>query len=161
MTALVIEVADGTELTQADVDTAGEGAIFNIREGGRVEDNTRIKNSTLNVYGGAVGDFVVVASKSEVNIYDGNIGTNFHAVDSTVNISGGNVDDGFAAVMRSTVNISGGSIGEYFEVLSHSTVNASGGTINKGFRLSENSTLKIAGTLSADDVRITPCADED
>ena len=102
----IVEVTDGMVLTQKQVDEAGEGSIFNIRDG-QVDDNVYITNSTVNISGGVVGNGLDVIAGSQVNISGGTVGDNFMARNSTVNISGGSIGDNFDA-RNSRVIFSGG-----------------------------------------------------
>jgi hypothetical protein len=71
-------------------------------------------------------------SGSTLNLVTGGtLINNFAAVNSTLNISGGNTGDGLE-VVGSQVTLTGGTIGNEFHLFSGSTFNMSGGTITQG-----------------------------
>ncbi len=71
----------------------------------------------------------------------------FRAIDSTLNIGGGNVGRGLKAY-GSTVDITDGALGEYFSATSGSTVNISGGQLAHGMVLSESYARITGGDIA-------------
>jgi hypothetical protein len=111
---------------------------LNVFNGGTVGDGVNLAvgagagNVELNVYGGSVGQELLLGSLAKVNVFGGSIGRRIGTSNGTVvNISGGSIADGFGA--RGAVNMTGGSIGDTFTAFSGSLINISGGTIGQTF----------------------------
>lgn len=70
----------------------------------------------------------------------------FTAIDSTLNVDGGNIGRELKA-MGTTVEVTGGSVGENFLARSGSTVNISGGVVEHGMGLSQSTAVISGGTV--------------
>ena len=103
------------------------GQELTLVEGGQLGAWFGIVDATLNVEGGILGPRAI-ASRSEVNV------------------SGGNVGSSFTASAGSVVNISGGTVGIFFNALTDSVVNISGGEIDPAFQINSGSEVNLFGT---------------
>ena len=103
------------------------GQELTLVEGGQLGAWFGIVDATLNVEGGILGPRAI-ASRSEVNV------------------SGGNVGSSFTASAGSVVNISGGTVGIFFNALRDSVVNISGGEIDPAFQINSGSEVNLFGT---------------
>lgn len=74
----------------------------------------------------------------------GELGMDFEAIDSTLNVEGGTIGITLAA-LNSTVNISSGSVGNFFEVLPGSSLNVSGGSVGRGLNARSGGIVDISG----------------
>lgn len=85
---------------------------------------------------------------TQVNVISGGtVGDNVTASGVEVNISGGNVGDGFGAARFSEVNISGGTVGDNFAGgVDGGVINISGGALGDGFVASSGSTVNLFGS---------------
>ncbi len=75
----------------------------------------------------------------------------FTAVDSTLNVHGGNVGRGLR-VYGTDVGITGGAVGEYFRAYAGSTVHISGGEVSHGMTLHESNARITGGHVASLDV---------
>ena len=131
-----------------------------------VSDGLKVGAQTLppgviNVPPTIIGVYESIGSNTIVNVSDGgSVGYGFNAglsdgssTNVLVNISGGNVGNGFVAHSGSMVNISGGNVGNNFfpfadfRALSGSKVNISGGTVAplRPLRAFSGSSVNISG----------------
>jgi len=99
-------------------------------------------DSQLNLFGRtaliesrfAVGPSDGSGSNIEVNIFDGNVRSEFRARGgSAINMLGGSIRRDFHAESGSTISIIDGIVNDNFTALSGSTVNISGGSVRDGF----------------------------
>lgn len=97
---------------------------------------------TVNGTGQLGGNFAAVAST--LNIEGGSVGNGLEVAFSEVNISNGVVGNGFTVFGGSTVNVTGGSVGASFTAKHGATVNISGGTV-AGARAESGGTFNISG----------------
>lgn len=113
-----------------------------------VESDTQV-----NLYdGGVIGDrfsylqdgFPIPANR-EVNIYGGQIGDHFDAINTVVNIHGGLIDALFHVHDSSIVNVFGGKILNAATLNNNSELNFYDGTIGDYFQASNGSTINIYG----------------
>jgi len=105
-----------------------EGQTLRVDEGGLIPDNfNSLHSSTVNIEAG------------------GHVGSNFEAVGTIVNISGGTIGDGFDAFEGSVVTITGGLMGDNFATNSGSMVMLAGGTMGDSFRANRGSQIEIFG----------------
>ena len=96
--------------------------------------------------GGTVEANFSAGWNSEVRIGDGGqVGANFEAVASRVQILGGTVGDDFDALSRTQVTISNGVVGDGFDVDSESNVQVEGGSVGDKFEVNNGSQVVVSG----------------
>lgn len=93
--------------------------------GGSFGRSVSVRDGTLHVFSGVIGDDLTINS------------------DSLVNIHGGIIGDDFGLTRGSTANITGGQIGASFGVGSDSLVNIYGGTFGPGFGAGSGSEVNL------------------
>lgn len=139
--------------------TFADGAVFAIQR------HTLGDTLTLNVVAAPAKPATIntpsdpaplgLRSGQTLNLSDGaTLNDNFYAVDATLNMSGGSVGR-HLEVMGTSVDITGGSVDEYFRARSGSTVNISGGAVGHGVVLS-NSTATITGGTIKGSIDVGP-----
>ncbi len=122
-----------------------EGQTLTVSGSGQLNDDFAVVNGTLNVLGGAVGEWAEVIG-SVVNISGGNVGDHFQAHrGSVINISGGTIGEEFDAFFGSRVNISGGVLGDDFEANDGSVVNITGGVFDRDLEAEGGSLVNLRG----------------
>jgi hypothetical protein len=95
--------------------------------------------------GGVVPDNFVAGYGSAVHVQaGGTVGANMEVVGNFMDMTGGNVGDGFDAMDGAMVNISGGTVGNVVDII-RATVNVSGGTLSGGVNVKSGSTLNVSG----------------
>ncbi len=100
---------------------------------------------TLNMSDGANLGNNFAAIGSTLNIAGGTTGRNIEVVDTVVTISGGTVGDLFTAFAGSTININGGEVGEALLAFAGSEVNITGGQVGDRLTAYSGSTVNITG----------------
>jgi hypothetical protein len=156
-------IADGSlRLIEADVPAAGpfvadvvsvssltglrSGQQLNVQSGGQIGRRfTAGPGSIVNLEGGEIGyDFEAVGS--QINIFGGIVKPYFNAFHGThVNVTGGTIGGSFAAANGSVVRISGGEIEGSLRAHAGSDVEISGGTLGDGFHAHEGASIKVFG----------------
>lgn len=121
------------------------GQTLTLQAGGVLPPSFAVVDATLNIEGGAVSVGLETAG-SAVEISGGQVGDGFNAfAGSVVNVTGGVVGRNFRVLDGATVNISAGSVSAFLAAARGSTVNISGGSIAADFSALDGSTVNISG----------------